>query len=109
MSIGDFLSSFFTTVHNEADEKPADDAPADEASTEQPEEEEPEPEDAHPAIREECLASKDCAPMKHHFDKCQEKVQAGKGHKGEDCVEEMFHLMHCSEACAAPKVFSKLK
>jgi ubiquinol-cytochrome c reductase subunit 6 len=27
--------------------------------------------------------------MKHHFEKCQEKVNAGEGYKGEDCVDEM--------------------
>jgi ubiquinol-cytochrome c reductase subunit 6 len=26
---------------------------------------------------------------------CQEKVEAGKGWHGEDCVEELFHMMHC--------------
>ncbi|KAF7289201.1 UCR-hinge domain-containing protein [Mycena indigotica] len=87
MSIGDFISSFFPTVHSEAEEKPAEDAPTDEAAAEEPEPEEPE--DAHPAIREECMNSASCAPMKHHFEKCQEKVMEGKGHKGEDCVEEM--------------------
>nr|GAT42668.1 predicted protein [Mycena chlorophos] len=87
MSIGDFISSFFPTVHNDGDEKPADDAPAEEAAAEEPEEEEPE--DAHPAIREECTARPECAPMKHHFEHCQEKINEGKGHKGEDCVEEM--------------------
>lgn len=37
----------------------------------------------------ECADSKDCANLKHHFEHCQEKVNAGKGHKGEDCVEEL--------------------
>ncbi|KAJ7663350.1 ubiquinol-cytochrome C reductase hinge protein-domain-containing protein [Mycena polygramma] len=63
----------------------------------------------HPKIREECQTSPACASLKHHFDKCQEKVQAGEGFKGEECIEEMFHMMHCSEACAAPKVFAKLR
>lgn len=27
--------------------------------------------------------------MKAHFEHCQEKIQAGKGFKGEECVEEM--------------------
>ncbi|KAJ7307648.1 hypothetical protein DFH08DRAFT_975471 [Mycena albidolilacea] len=99
---------------------------------------EEEPEDEHPKIREECEASPACAPMKHHFEKCQEKVNAGEGYKGEDCVDEMcvyvpsmparsvltdvdpdltfpsrdahpLHMMLCSEACAAPKLFSKLR
>ncbi|KAJ7635478.1 ubiquinol-cytochrome C reductase hinge domain-containing protein [Mycena polygramma] len=60
-------------------------------------------------IREECQVSPACAPLKHHFDKCQEQAQAGEGFKDEECIEEMFHMMHCSEACAAPKVFAKLR
>jgi ubiquinol-cytochrome c reductase subunit 6 len=30
-----------------------------------------------------------------HFQHCADKVEAGKGWHGEDCVEELFHLMHC--------------
>ncbi|KAJ7107799.1 ubiquinol-cytochrome C reductase hinge domain-containing protein [Mycena epipterygia] len=118
--IGSFFSSLFPTTHADAEEeKPAaNDAPSEDASEEAPSEddapkeeaeEEEEPEDAHPAIRAECEARPECAPMKHHFEKCQEKVQAGQGFKGEECVEELFHLMHCSEACAAPQVFDKLR
>ncbi|MBW0503675.1 hypothetical protein O181_043390 [Austropuccinia psidii MF-1] len=70
-------------------------------------EEEEDPEDPAPAIREECTESK-CSKYKHHFDHCQEKVQSGKGEKGEDCVEEFFHLMHCVDECATPKLASKL-
>ncbi|WAR53201.1 hypothetical protein PtB15_2B632 [Puccinia triticina] len=60
-----------------------------------------------PAIREECAESK-CSKYKRHFDHCQERVLGGKGDKGEDCVEELFHLMHCVDECATPQVFSKL-
>ncbi|KAJ7724639.1 hypothetical protein B0H16DRAFT_1698578 [Mycena metata] len=49
----------------------------------------PRTEKAVPAIREACAARAECAPMKHHFEKCQEKVEAGKGFKGEECVEEL--------------------
>ncbi|KAJ7237025.1 hypothetical protein B0H12DRAFT_1026541 [Mycena haematopus] len=116
--IGSFLSSFFPTTHaDSAEEKPASDTeqPAEDASAEEPPkeekedeaEEEEEPEDEHPKIRAECESSPACAPLKHHFEKCQEKVQAGQGYKGEDCVDEI--MMHCSEACAAPKLFSKLR
>jgi hypothetical protein len=42
-----------------------------------------------PKIRKECEESPACTPMKHHFEKCQEKVDAGEGYKGEDCVDEM--------------------
>jgi hypothetical protein len=42
-----------------------------------------------PIFREQCQNSAKCAPLKHHFEHCQEKVQGGQGSKGEDCVEEM--------------------
>ncbi|KAG8988454.1 hypothetical protein FRB94_000693 [Tulasnella sp. JGI-2019a] len=60
-----------------------------ETEAEEEEEEEAEPEDAMPAIREACQSSKSCAPLTQHFQHCQEKVQAGEGFKGEDCVEEL--------------------
>jgi ubiquinol-cytochrome c reductase subunit 6 len=44
----------------------------------------------HPKIRTDCEASPACAPLKHHFEKCQEKVNAGEGYKGEDCVDDMY-------------------
>ncbi|CAK5281905.1 unnamed protein product [Mycena citricolor] len=86
--IGSFITSLFTPTHADSEEKPEAAAPAEEAK-EEAEEEEEEPEDAHPAIREACMSRPECAPAKHHFEKCQEKVQAGEGFKGEDCVEEM--------------------
>lgn len=52
-----------------------------------------------------CAESK-CVKYKHHFDHCQERVQEGKGQKGEDCVEEMFHLMHCVDGCVSLSTFS---
>ncbi|GHJ85026.1 hypothetical protein NliqN6_1428 [Naganishia liquefaciens] len=84
---------------NEEQEEPA---------AEEEEEEEEEPEDIAPAIQEECRNSKECAPALHHFQACSDKVNAGKGWQGEDCVEELFHLMHCVDACAAPKLFKRL-
>ena len=79
-----------------------------------------------------------CAPLKHHYDECAERVQQqeqehGKAH--EDCVEECksfslrrntmysrgpasardadmstdFHMMHCASQCAAPKLFRQLR
>ncbi|KAI5453015.1 ubiquinol--cytochrome-c reductase subunit 6 [Naganishia albida] len=72
------------------------------------EEEEEEPEDIAPQIREECKNSKECAPAAHHFQACADKVEAGKGWQGEDCVEELFHMMHCVDACAAPRLFKRL-
>ncbi|PWW77293.1 Non-heme 11 kDa protein of cytochrome bc1 complex, partial [Tuber magnatum] len=74
--------------------------------------EEEEPVDALPAITEECSESNECKPAKHHYDECVERVTAAaeseaKG-PAEDCVEEFFHLMHCSTQCAAPKIWAKL-
>ncbi|WRT68942.1 uncharacterized protein IL334_005924 [Kwoniella shivajii] len=102
------VSYFVPTAHAEAPEE--SDEPAEEASeepAEEEEEEEEEPEDIAPAIREEC-ETKTCADHVHHFKHCQEKVEAGKGFPGEDCVEEFFHVLHCVDACAAPKIFKKL-
>ncbi|KAJ6517665.1 hypothetical protein DFH09DRAFT_940287 [Mycena vulgaris] len=90
--IGLFISSLFPTTHADAaEEKPALAEDPSEPSAEEPREEaeEEEPEDSHPAIRAEYEARRDCAPMKHDFEKCQEKVQAGEGFKGEECVEKL--------------------
>lgn len=73
------------------------------------EEEEEEPEDIHPQIRTECEDNPKCAGPKRHFEHCQDKVREGRGFKGEDCVEELFHVMHCADECAAPRLFSKLR
>lgn len=48
----------------------------------------------HTNVHSECKESKACAPSKHHFDECVERVTgAGEGehdkkHPSEDCVEE---------------------
>ena len=107
-AITSFFASFVSgssdsTIHNDSD-KAVDEVDAVEAE----EEEEEEPEDAQPEIREECKTEK-CAQLAKHFEHCQEKVQAGEGFKGEDCVEELFHMMHCIDDCAAPKLFAKLR
>ncbi|KIK45715.1 hypothetical protein CY34DRAFT_77483 [Suillus luteus UH-Slu-Lm8-n1] len=115
MSVTSFFSYFVNTVHGDApEEKQPDDknieeevAEAGEPSKESEEEEEVEAEDVHPIILEECKNSAACASLTRHFEHCQEKVQSGQGFKGEDCVEEL--MMHCADACAAPKLFSKLK
>ncbi|KAL4266499.1 UQCRH/QCR6 family protein [Pleurotus pulmonarius] len=94
MAIADFFSSIFTTVHAD-EEKPADaekqvavnsEEQAESSETPAEEEEEEEPEDALPELREQC--------------------QTGQC---EDCVEEMYVMMHCVDACVAPKLFSKLR
>lgn len=67
-------------------------------------------------LREECAKSAACAPYAHHFHECVERVTAemeeedyAHKHYKEDCVEEFFHLQHCINDCAAPKLFYKLK
>lgn len=90
-------------------------------------------------VSTECMKSQQCAPLKHHYDECAERVQQQQEENGkadEDCVEEcklhqmrrlfaaprnsspsicvltrfaVFHLMHCASACAAPKLFAQLK
>lgn len=109
--LSELLSSIFPSVRaEEAQEEPAKEEQADggaDADAEPAEEEEPEPEDVrcrrrrprcqltrsccqvHPAIREECKESKDCASATKHYQHCQEKVEAGEGAKHENCVEEM--------------------
>ncbi|RFU27709.1 hypothetical protein B7463_g8613, partial [Scytalidium lignicola] len=87
-----------------------------EEEKEEPEEEEEEEEemvDPKERLEEECVESKECAPMKHHFDECVERVtgadNSDKKAPHEDCVEEFFHLAHCASACAAPKLWRELK
>ncbi|TFL02119.1 hypothetical protein BDV98DRAFT_566718 [Pterulicium gracile] len=109
-SISSYFSAFFdNTIHNDApedkpEEKSSQETNNKEEEAEEPEaaeeEEEEEPEDEMPAIREACEKTAACAPAVHHFQHCQEKVNAGEGFKGEDCVEEL---------CIAPRLFTKLK
>jgi len=76
------------------------------------EEEEEEVLDPKPRLEEECMASKECSPAKHHYDECAERVTGQietDGKSKEDCVEEFFHLLHCATNCAAPKLFRELK
>ncbi|KAI9871870.1 MAG: ubiquinol--cytochrome-c reductase subunit 6 [Pleopsidium flavum] len=65
----------------------------DDAGDEEEEEEEEEPEDLKPKLEEECAKSAQCAPLKHHYDSCVERVNEqheDPNHKGpkENCVEE---------------------
>lgn len=85
----------------------------------------------------DCMKTQQCAPLKHHYDECAERVQHQQetnGKADEDCVEEckfhhlncgcsthinliyftngtvpVFHLMHCASQCAAPKLFKQLR
>lgn len=42
-----------------------------------------------PELQEQCANTAKCAPFQKHFAHCEEKVNAGEGFKGEDCVEEL--------------------
>ncbi|KLJ11022.1 ubiquinol-cytochrome c reductase subunit 6 [Blastomyces silverae] len=81
-----------------AEEPAATDAPEEkeeepEEQEEEEEEEEEEVEDIKPKLEEECANSAKCAPAKHHFEECVERVTRNSedpDFKGphEDCVEE---------------------
>ncbi|KDN39949.1 Non-heme 11 kDa protein of cytochrome bc1 complex [Tilletiaria anomala UBC 951] len=100
-SISSFISSFFPVAHAEEGE-------GEDGDSGEEEEDDDEPEDPQETIYADCENSKACAPAKHHFDACQSRVQEGKGFKGEDCIEEFFHLAHCASECTAPKLFKRL-
>ncbi|EJD04743.1 Non-heme protein of cytochrome bc1 complex [Fomitiporia mediterranea MF3/22] len=120
MTFSTFWSSLVPTARcdepeqKEEAEKPeaeAENAEAEETSGKEEaseEDEEEEPEDPMVTLREECKESGACVKFSQHFEHCREKVEAGQGFKGEDCVEEMFHMMHCVDNCVAPKLFAKL-
>ncbi|KAG6005102.1 hypothetical protein E4U21_000429 [Claviceps maximensis] len=93
------------------DEEATEDADEEEEEEEEEEEDEEEIVDPKETLEEECKNSAQCAPSKHHFDECVERVQQqeSEGEAKEDCVEEFFHLAHCATACAAPKLWSKLR
>ncbi|KAH6900747.1 ubiquionol cytochrome C reductase hinge protein [Thelonectria olida] len=97
----------------EAESKDAEEDDEDDEDDEDEEEEEEEEElvDPKETLEEECRNSAQCHSVKHHFDECVERVQQQESEGGakEDCVEEFFHLAHCATACAAPKLWSKLK
>ncbi|RDA92445.1 hypothetical protein CP533_6438 [Ophiocordyceps camponoti-saundersi (nom. inval.)] len=83
----------------------------DEEEEEEEEEDEEEIVDPKDVLEEECRNSAQCAPAKHHYDDCVERVQKQEsdGEVKEDCVEEFFHLAHCATTCAAPRLWSKLR
>ncbi|EEH40723.2 hypothetical protein PAAG_02699 [Paracoccidioides lutzii Pb01] len=89
----------FTEAQAEAPPAKEAEAAADAEDTEEEpeeaeeEEEEDEPQDLKPKFEEECANSPKCAPAKHHFDECVERVTRNSEEpdfKGphEDCVEE---------------------
>ncbi|KAK6358622.1 ubiquinol--cytochrome-c reductase subunit 6 [Orbilia blumenaviensis] len=128
MTLSQFLSDIyesFTVAEAKAEAPPAEEKEdsseekeeeKEEEAAEEEEEEEEEPEDIMPKLQEECQSSKKCAPYKHHYDECAERVQKwddtpeeDRTEKRESCVEEYFHLMHCTGDCVAPKLWAKLK
>ncbi|PSK38382.1 hypothetical protein C7M61_002945 [Candidozyma pseudohaemuli] len=110
----------------EAAEDAAEEAPESDDAEEEEDEDEDEDEDDEDDeeevtdpfddLREECAKTASCVPYVHHFDHCVERVQKEQEeedyahkHYKEDCVEEFFHLQHCINDCAAPRLFYKLK
>jgi len=114
MTVSSFFGAFVASgiIHNDA--PPPDDSSNEVVAQKEPTpetegaEEDAEPEDPAPSIREECTKTTACAPLSRHFAHCTEKVTSGQGFPHEDCVEELFHVMHCVDNCLAPKLFSKL-
>ncbi|KAF4987531.1 hypothetical protein FGRMN_10323 [Fusarium graminum] len=103
-----------TQEENEPNTESKDEPEEEEDEEDEEEEEEDDEEelvDQKETLEEECKNSPQCAPAKHHFDECVERVQQQESEGGakEDCVEEFFHLAHCATACAAPKLWSQLK
>ncbi|RKK18365.1 hypothetical protein BFJ68_g7317 [Fusarium oxysporum] len=99
-----------TESKNESKDEPEEEAEEEEEEDEEEDDEE-ELVDPKETLEEECKNSPQCAPAKHHFDECVERVQQQESEGGakEDCVEEFFHLAHCATACAAPKLWTQLK
>ncbi|KAJ1327974.1 ubiquinol-cytochrome c reductase subunit 6 [Microdochium nivale] len=61
-----------------------------EEEEEEEDDDDDEPKDPKEELEEACKNSKQCAPAKHHFDECVERVtaQEADGEAKEDCVEE---------------------
>ncbi|KAI0553873.1 ubiquinol-cytochrome C reductase hinge protein-domain-containing protein [Xylaria curta] len=99
------------TTESQDTKSKEEDSKSEEEEEPEEEEEEEELEDPKEKFEEECKNSKQCAPAKHHFDECVERVTNASDDDGEneDCVEEFFHLAHCATQCAAPKLWSVLK
>ncbi|KAF9103073.1 ubiquinol--cytochrome-c reductase subunit 6 [Mortierella sp. AM989] len=97
-----FITDLFPAVY--AEEKPEEENV--EENAEAPAAEEEEPEDIKPEIEEACGESSACAPLKHHLEECTRRVQEDGSH--EDCIEELYHFLHCVNDCAVPKYFNKL-
>lgn len=98
------------------DDEDGDDEDEDDEDEDEDDEDEEEQPDPLDALREECVNSSACKSYNHHFQECVERVTKEmeepdydqKDYK-EDCVEEFFHLQHCVNDCAAPRLFYKLR
>ncbi|GMG53561.1 unnamed protein product [Ambrosiozyma monospora] len=116
VSSSDEVSESAPLANDEAEDEDEDDDDDEEDDDEDDDDDEDEAEDQFDVLRKECAQTKDCSHYVHHYQSCVERVTkemeeedyATKDYK-EDCVEEFFHLQHCINECAAPKLFSKLK
>ncbi|GMM36598.1 ubiquinol--cytochrome-c reductase subunit 6 [Saccharomycopsis crataegensis] len=130
---GEFLASVLPTVsYADSEEEEEEEQPVEvvevEVEVEEEEEEEEEDEededdedeeeaeDPLDKLRAECTTTSECAKYVHHYQECVERVTKEQEEEGyaeksykEDCIEEFFHLQHCINDCAAPKLFYKLK
>ncbi|KAJ1912048.1 ubiquinol--cytochrome-c reductase subunit 6 [Tieghemiomyces parasiticus] len=91
-------TTMFATLHADA-EQPEPVVVEEETEAE-------EVEDTMPVIQEACSETASCKPLKKHLEECTARVENGSH---ENCVEEFFHLQHCVDDCAAPKIFATLK
>ncbi|CCE83234.1 Piso0_003806 [Millerozyma farinosa CBS 7064] len=93
-----------------------EDEDEDEDDEDEDDDEDEEGGDPFDELRAECQNSAACKPYVHHFEECVERVTKAQESEDyeqsewkEDCVEEFFHLQHCINDCAAPRLFYKLK
>ncbi|KAF8422559.1 ubiquinol-cytochrome c reductase complex 17 kd protein [Tirmania nivea] len=111
-TIGEVEAEAPAQVEQEEDKQIEQKEEKEETPAEPEEEEAEEPEDILPKLQQECAQSTKCKPHTHHYEECVARVtgkqEAGEDPK-EDCVEEFFHMLHCSAQCAAPKLFAQLK
>ncbi|KAF9579640.1 hypothetical protein BGW38_004027, partial [Lunasporangiospora selenospora] len=87
-----FITDLFPAVY--AEEEAVEEVIAEVEVAE--EEEEEEPEDIKPDIEEACGETAACAPLKHHLEECARRVENGAH---EDCIEELYHFLHCVNDC----------
>ena len=66
------------------------------------------PVDTKPEIEEACR--KNCMAYQKAYDECVVRVQGGHGHgEAPNCQGQYFDLWHCIDACAANKIFAKIR